>query len=563
MSIDKTYWSKQLVSRRLALRTAAAAGGGLVALSLIGCSDDNDDSSSGGSNGGNRGGASGEPKPGGRLNWQAFGHPGTFDLFASQAPGNFASLVHSRLLNYDFGHPPSNGLDAAVEPDLASLPEQPDDLTYIFKLKPAKFHNGRNVVANDVVYSYQRYAAKDSIYGGTWFWFDKAEAPDPQTVVVKTKAPYADTLFAIASFNSGHILAKEFQEGPDVAGKMMGSGPFLFESSNPGAETTLRKNPDYFENSLPYFDRIVSLPAADSAKQVADFISKNTHFTYWFSENSRDEIRKARPDAVEWFYPYASFVAFIRVDQEPFKDKRVRQALSMAIDRKFIRTAVSKGEGEDDQLFSPTAGPKWGFRKPADLGSSAKHWKYDPAEAKKLLQAANVTLPLKADWSHLDAAIRGTIDTDLSTLTEAGWKQLGIADIKDITLTPGQFFSTVAIGDFNGVAVGAGFIYPDLGTQIMNYFYSPPGGVSPPTLNWGRVNDPRVNELFTKQLTQLKHEDRKATFKELEDIFADNIYALTWSTTSHTHFTDPSLRNVVAPVYAYYACNYLKNWGFA
>jgi peptide/nickel transport system substrate-binding protein len=565
MSAEKNYWNKRLVSRRQALRAALAGGGALAALSLVGCGDDDDDDDSSSGGGSGNQGVSGEPKAGGRLNWQGYGHPGTFDMFASQAGSSIASLVHSTLVASTFGRPPANGVDVDVEPDLAeALPEQdPDNLTYTYKLRAAKFHSGRDLTAEDVKYSWERYAFnEESIYKGAWLWLDSIEAPDDKTVVIKTKAPYADAV-QIHAFQPAYILDKEHQEGPDVAAKLVGSGPFVFGSSNSGAETILKKNPDFYLEGLPLFDEVVNLPAADAAKQIADFTAKNTHYTYWFTETPRDQIRQNRPDAIEWSYPYAAFTLHIRNDQAPFNDKRVRQALSRSIDREAIRNAVSKGEGEDDQVFSPAFGPKWGFRKPSELGDGAANWEYNPEEAKKLLSAANVSLPIESEFSHLDASLRGTIDTDLATLTEAGWKQLGIANITDKTVTPGQFFSTIAIGDYSGLTIGAGLQFPVIGTQLKDYFYSPPGGPTVPTTNWSRVQHDRVNELFDLELTQFDFEERRSTFQELEEIFAEEMFVIPWSTTSHTHFTDPSVKGCVVPVYAYGgSAHYLKFWGF-
>jgi ABC-type transport system substrate-binding protein len=551
------YWTRKQMTRRQLVRALSLGAGALGALSLISCSDDDDDEPTSAT--GNTGG--GTPVAGGKLNWQAYGHPGTFDLFASGAGANVAGLVHSSLLAFNYGHPPANGVDVDVEPDLAqSLPEQaPDGVTYSFKLKDATFHSGRAVTAEDVKYSYELYSGADSIYAGDWFWFDKVEAPDPKTIVVTTKAPYADALLQMASFTSGFIHAKEFQEGPDAASKMMGSGPYLFDSSASGGDTIFKKNPNYYGGPLPHYDEIVSLAASDAAKQVADFSAKNTQYTYWFSEIARDQIKQNRPDAIVWSYPYASFLAFWRTDQAPFNDKRVRQALSMAVNREAIRESVSKGEGEADNVTSAAFGPKWGFRKPEDLGASAKNWVYDLTAAKQLLSAAGITSPIEATWSHLDASLRGPIDSDLSTLTQAGWKQGGIANITDKPLTPGQYFTTVGIGDFDGIAVGAGLQYPDVGTQLKNYLS---GGLTAPTLNWSRVDDSALNELFEKQLGQLDFEERKATYEEIEELLADNMYVLPWSTTSHTHFTDPSVAGAIVPVYAYGGnAQYIKNWG--
>src|SRR5207248_9123107 len=95
---------------------------------------------------------------------------------------------------------------------------------------------------------------------------------------------------------------------------------------------------------------------------------------------------------------------------------------SMAIDRKAIRDAITKGEGVPDQLIFvglPFA------RQVKDLGPAAKYWDYNPQAAKQLLQAAGAD-NLSFSWSHADAAIYTQAYVDTASLTEAQWKQIGI-----------------------------------------------------------------------------------------------------------------------------------------
>src|SRR5205814_10652958 len=112
------------------------------------------------------------------------------------------------------------------------------------------------------------------------------------------------------------------------------------------------------------------------------------------------------PDAQVWSYLSGQSAVWMRTDKPPFNDKRVRQALSMAMDRKALSQAITQGEGEPDMVLSQ-AGKYWGFRKPSDMGAAAKYWNYDPQAAKQLLAAAGVSLPLKFDLPHWNATVVG------------------------------------------------------------------------------------------------------------------------------------------------------------
>src|SRR5207244_13136384 len=103
-----------------------------------------------------------------------------------------------------------------VEPDLAeALPEQPDQQTFVFKLRDAKFHNGRAVTSEDIKYSFERYAFwEKSGFKSRYAWLDRVETPDPKTAVIKTKTPYADAIRSMAARFESLIFAKEHEKGP-------------------------------------------------------------------------------------------------------------------------------------------------------------------------------------------------------------------------------------------------------------------------------------------------------------------------------------------------------------
>src|SRR5215212_2944746 len=101
------------------------------------------------------------------------------------------SLTFSRLVRFRNGTPEYPPADLTMEPDLAEkMPEQPDKTVLVFKLKKAKFHNGRDVTAEDVKYTIDRYQNFDkSVHKSLWSFVDKLETPDPQTLRLTMKFP--------------------------------------------------------------------------------------------------------------------------------------------------------------------------------------------------------------------------------------------------------------------------------------------------------------------------------------------------------------------------------------
>ena len=573
MKGEERYWNRTRVGRRAAVRGAGTFGGGLAALSLIGCRDGTSTRSS---TGAATGGPSAAPaasvldptkgKPGGVFLVQRAAYPNNLDLPAARQPGaaGFAGLTHSGLLSYRAGRPGVDGTDISVEPDVAlAMPEQPDPVSHVYKIVPGiKFHNGRTLTAEDVKYSLDRYAFWDrSAFRESYSWLDKVEAPNAETVIVKTKAPFADAVQSLAVYNDAFILAKEFEESPEVATKQMGSGPYLWGGTQPPISTTFRRNPEYFRKPYPYFDEIQFYVSTDDAKKVADFSARNLHLTWWNPVEPSDQIRQSRPDAQVFEYPASGYAIIMRVDQPPFNDKRVRQALSMAIDRKRVREGVSQGQGEDDQVFSIINKP-WGFRRPREL-KAARNWNFDPAEAKKLLSAAGIDKPIEATWTHWDASVNGQATVDMAVLIQAKYRELGIANIKDVTVTSAQYMSTVTVGQFDMMAHGPNQQNVVLGLYVRNVYWSPPEGVKAPTVNAGHVNDPRLSQLLEKQLGQFDREERKSTFREIEEIMAEEQYRIILSTYTQTWFADPSVKNIQVPIFAYNgAADYMKYWWF-
>src|SRR5581483_23209 len=147
--------------RRAALRGAATAGGGGVALSfLAACGGGGENKpAAGGSSSSSSAATSAagtqvaldptKGKQGGKIVIQQYGDPGGgLELVKIRNAGvhQLAGFTHDGLLEFRNGTPAFPGTDIQTQPDLAqSTPEQPDPLTYVFKLRPAKFHNGRAV----------------------------------------------------------------------------------------------------------------------------------------------------------------------------------------------------------------------------------------------------------------------------------------------------------------------------------------------------------------------------------------------------------------------------------
>jgi ABC-type transport system substrate-binding protein len=176
---------------------------GAATLAVVGCGDDDDDGGNGG--GGLLPTAEATPtpakqaKPGGSFSFQISSPPPSLDPYTQTSFVNayMNGLSYSKLYRFRAGTPDVAPADNSMEPDLATaIPEQPDQLTLTIKLKPAKFHNGRQLTSEDIRYAFDRYMNYDkSVHKTGLAWIDKIETPDAQTVKLTTKYPYADAVY--------------------------------------------------------------------------------------------------------------------------------------------------------------------------------------------------------------------------------------------------------------------------------------------------------------------------------------------------------------------------------
>jgi len=564
MADPTNYWLRKRVSRRTTLRGAGLAGVGAGAFALVGCGDDDDDG----------GGGSGTPQgllptpttaaqptaaqqvtPGGSFSFQMPAIPPVLDPYTvtSFQTAYVNGLSYSKLLRFRAGTPEYQPGDNGMEPDLAqAMPEQPDGTTYVFKIKPnAKFHNGRAVTSEDIRYAFDRYRTfEKSVHKTTLNFVDKMETPDATTFRLTTKAVHADTTTVLGANLGVWISPKEHAESPEATQKMVGSGPFIHTEVQSGVSLSWKKNPDYYDKPYPYFDEVKAFGPTDVAKRVADFSAKSVDLTWLFLPDPRDQVKKNRPDAkFEETQGIGGYI-YLRTDKPPFNDKRVRQALSMGINRKAIRDALTKGEGVPDQLFH--VGLTYA-RQVKDL-PQAKYWDYNKAEAIKLLAAAGHP-KIDTTWSHADVTAYGQEYLDFATLAQAQLKEVGINITDNNQPYQTSYLTTTYQGNYEGMGHSPRAIPTTIDSITEKFTMKPARG----RINLSYVKDDKLEALMDKQRGQLKAEERQVTIKEIEELVAEEQYEIFGSTDTRTYFWAPDIRNYRPTVWFPYT-HLMKTW---
>src|SRR6266852_6210568 len=370
----------------------------------------------------------GQPKRGGILRVRGFDPP-HFDPHLTIAPftQSTVSFVYSRLVRHKVGADVRPGT-FIVEPDLAERWEEVDDTTYIFHLrKGVKWHNkppvnGRELVAEDVKFTFDRFLTETAnVDRYILESVDRVEVVDRYTVKFLLKEPYVWLLDVLANPRSMWLIAPEVVEkfgDLKQAEHAIGTGPFLLERYEPNVKTVFKRNPDYFLPGQPYVDSVEWLVVDDASAGLAMYRTGQLDAGpwHWWAVRQQDleALKKTHPNLMyQDFLSIVSHAIYMRTDQAPFNDVRVRRAISHAIDRQgiidavFIRGALTPAVSRGLPEWSPRID---------ELGAGAKYYQHDPKEAKRLLAEAGFPKGFKTQMFTTGGFGGGRLVTDAAQL---------------------------------------------------------------------------------------------------------------------------------------------------
>jgi peptide/nickel transport system substrate-binding protein len=228
-----------------------------------------------------------------------------------------------------------------------------DATMWTLRLHPGiEFHDGKSLTADDVIYSL-RYMANpktSSIGAAQVTHVDMAglRKLDPLTVQIPMKSP----LSILPDFLSGNIFYV-VPEGWTPKSPPNGTGPFKYKSFTPGLESVFVANKNYW-GGRPYVDEYVITDYASETSQVNALLAGNVDLVNYLSTDVIEEVKSSSLGAIlvsktgSW-YPFT-----MRVDQAPFNDVRVRQAMRLIVDRPEMNKVCQKGLGMiGNDIFSP------------------------------------------------------------------------------------------------------------------------------------------------------------------------------------------------------------------
>ncbi|MGW6458432.1 ABC transporter substrate-binding protein [Streptomyces sp. NPDC055078] len=251
---------------------------------------------------------------------------------------------------------------------------------WTIRVKPGiTFHNGKALTAADVLHSLRRIEKNKSPGLITMGPLDLAAARvmDQRTLRIPFDAPYAIFPEGLAGVFATRIVPQDYDPK-----KPVGTGPYRFGSFTAGQESRFPRFDNYWKNGQPYLDELVIINFADETAQVNALQSGQVDIVNQLSSTSVKLVESAGGRVV--VSKTRGFVPFtMRVDQAPFKDVRVRQALRLLVDRKEYNEQVFGGLGA---IGNDTFGAI-----DAAYEGAVPQREQDLAQARSLLRAAGQT----------------------------------------------------------------------------------------------------------------------------------------------------------------------------
>lgn len=421
------------------------------------------------------------------------------------------------------------GPDGEIVPQLAEeMPEISDDgLSYTFKLRQGiKFHDGTDFNAEAVKFNWENlvdptYGSRESAHIGALL--DSIDVLDPYTIRISFNQVFPDFLLTMAyrtwwRINSPTAVQELGEDYGGVKG-VVGTGPFKFKEWVQGDRLVLEKNEDYWQEGLPYLDEIIYKPIADPSVKLINLQAGTVDVLYNLPLQFIEAMQEDPEVNVLTHGSGINELIFLNTTLPMFKDKRVRQALSFAIDRQTLNDLLFNGLGE----IPNGPFPSWHWAYSADIPP----FEYNPDKARELLAEAGYD-----ESNPLQFELRATNEPmfiDQASLVQSMWAEVGV-QIEILPLDKAAFWDPILgtkepekYSKFQAGLEDYGGGFPDVASYLQ-FEYQSNGSLNTTSYNLGDgFQNPEAEQLIEEGMSQVNQDEAKKFFTPVTAILQEDV----------------------------------------
>ncbi len=419
--------------------------------------------------------------------------------------------------------------DLAIKPCLAES-WTASGKSWTFKLRPnVKFSDGSPLTAADVVFTLDRVAKVPNSPSSFKVYLqkvEKVEAVDPLTVRITTSEPYP--LLAINMVGLP-IMSAKAAAGPAAEGKtttelnsgsgLVGAGPYRFVSWKRGSEIIFERNPHYW-GPAPAWDKVIYRPISNPAARVAALLAGDVDLV---EDPPTDDLERLQKDPKLTVETKASNrVIYVALDQNgdktpgiegtngknPLLDKRVREALSLAIDRQALVARIMGGVGTPAAQLLPY--PMFGASK--NLVTPAK---VNTDKAKALLKDAGYPNGFTMVLGSPNG--RYINDSKVAQTLASMWTRVGVKTTIDSN-APAVFFKNRDAYAYSAYMAGWGTSTGEMSNTLNSLLVTPNKEKGQGTTNRSRYSNPEMDKLVAESANQMDDAQRAATLSKASEV---------------------------------------------
>lgn len=435
------------------------------------------------------------------------------------------------------------GKKMEIVPRLATSWKQTSPTTWVFNIrKNVKFHNGAALTADDVVWSILRMQQPTSQFRVYANAIGKPSKLDAHTVQLTTDVPnpvMLEMLVNMFMMNREWAVTNKVERVQDytareetfAARNTNGTGPFMLTAREPEVKTVLKKNPNWWGIAEKKFEGnvtdVIYSPIRSDATRMSAIVSGELDFVLDPAIQNLEQFKRNPKLAV--IQGIENRVIFLGMDQSrdelqyssvkgknPFKDKRVRQAMYQAIDIEAIKRTIMRGLAIPTGLVhpNPTAAGL-----PAEL---TKRRPFDLAAANKLMAEAGYAGGFDVT---LDCPNNRYIADEKICVAVAGMLSKINIRVKVNAQPVSQYFAKIQRFDTSFYMLGwGGSTYDPIFTlQPVMHSRNKDGDGD---YNYGQVKDPKFDALVQQLKGEMDDKKRRALIVEAFKIQNDNVYLL-------------------------------------